>query len=94
MNPTERDPVPNLVQPEEPQSESSDRRGSSSWAYWIIALPLIYILSIGPVGALTKKSSPPTMQKVRMVYYPVIWLHDHTPLKKPLEIYANAWGWH
>jgi hypothetical protein len=25
-------------------------------------------------------------------YAPVIWLHDHTPLKRPLELYLGLFG--
>jgi hypothetical protein len=25
-------------------------------------------------------------------YRPVIWLHDHTPLEKPLERYVHWWS--
>jgi len=59
---------------------------------WIaVLLPFIYILSIGPVALLSKKTGGPR-QTIRNLYFPVIWLHEHTPLKRPLEIYVSLWG--
>jgi hypothetical protein len=57
----------------------------------LIALPLLYVLSIGPVALCAKKTSTDP-QTLRVFYRPVIWLHDHTPLEKPLELYINLWG--
>jgi hypothetical protein len=60
---------------------------------WIVAIaPLLYLLSLGPVVALTKNKPPSTQNIVRAVYFPLIWLHNHTPLKKPIEAYARLWG--
>ncbi|HXU77394.1 MAG TPA: hypothetical protein VN794_12550 [Methylomirabilota bacterium] len=61
---------------------------------WLIAasLPLLYLLSIGPVAALAKHKPTSTHNMIQIVYFPVIWLHDHTPLKKPLEAYVELWG--
>ena len=61
---------------------------------WITAVTFLvfYVLSIGPVGALTKNTPGPALYAVHTIYYPVIWLHDHTPLKGPLEAYGKIWG--
>jgi hypothetical protein len=74
--------------------ESDPKSGPTGWIILVAAAPLLYILSIGPVGALTKNKPTSTVNMVRKVYYPVIWLHDHTPLKGPIEAYANLWGFH
>jgi len=58
----------------------------------LIALPLLYVLSIGPVAAITIRTSRSDREFVEQFYAPVIWLHDHTPLKKPLEYYVMFWG--
>jgi len=57
------------------------------------AEPVLYVLSIGPVGTITK-NKPHSLAAVRTFYYPVRWLHDHTPLEEPLEVYAKLRGFH
>jgi hypothetical protein len=77
------------------ESDPRQRHDASAWGTWValvLALsPLLYVLSIGPAGWLEKEGYLP--RSVRSVYAPVIWLHDHTPLEKPLEWYGNLWGW-
>jgi len=58
---------------------------------FLIALPLLYILSIGPVALISQKMLGGT-QKIREFYLPVIWLHEHTILEKPLDMYIELWG--
>lgn len=56
-------------------------------------LPLLYVLSIGPVVAIAERTkSTESLKLLKAVYAPVIWLHDHTILKKPLEAYVELWG--
>ena len=76
----------------EENERESGRGGGPIWIMLVAALPILYVLSIGPVGALTKNNANSRLT-VRAVYYPVMLLHDHTPLKKPLEAYARLWGW-
>jgi hypothetical protein len=52
-------------------------------------LPVLYVLSIGPAAMLAKRGY--FQDGVHYVYVPVIWLHDHTPLKLPLELYVSWW---
>jgi hypothetical protein len=73
----------------ETDNEVSDR--SSTWLAWLAALPIVYVLSIGPV-ALIAKNNPPETAVLRKVYAPVIWLHENTPLRKPLEMYVSLFG--
>jgi len=65
---------------------------------WIIAvallMPILYVLSMGPVVALVEKTGGRGREASRTFYAPVIWLHDNTFLKKPLEYYGELWGWH
>jgi hypothetical protein len=67
------------------------REGLPLWATWLAALPMLYVLSIGPVVMIADKAglSP---RPFRKFYAPVIWLHDHTVLKQPIEWYAELWG--
>lgn len=58
-----------------------------SWAYF-------YVVSIGPVIAVAQSAGIPPGGPLRIFYLPVISLHEYTPLAKPMEAYANAWGWH
>jgi hypothetical protein len=74
-------------------SEEKERSGSLVWVIGVLALaPLLYVLSIGPVVMLCERAGV-NGGAVRMVYAPVIWLHNNTPLQKPLEWYAGLWGW-
>ena len=59
----------------------------------LFALVLIYVLSVGPVALYCEKmhSDAPA---VRQFYLPLIWLHDHTVLRRPLEMYLELWGVH
>lgn len=60
---------------------------------FVIAVPLLYVLSIGPAAALVSRNNNGRGADVlTKVYAPVIWLHDHTVLKKPLEAYVELWG--
>jgi hypothetical protein len=60
----------------------------------IVALPILYVLSVGPVAKgielATGNKSPP--QWARDFYAPLRWLHDNTPLATPLEWYVSLWG--
>jgi hypothetical protein len=58
----------------------------------VLFVPCLYVLSMGPVVAVAGKNQD-NVPTIRAVYGPVIWLHEHTPLKKPLETYAKMWGW-
>lgn len=60
----------------------------------LLMLPVIYVLSIGPViFAVEKLHAKASMQKPVMTFYtPIVWLHDHTALKQPIERYVDWWG--
>ena len=49
----------------------------------------LYVLSIGPAALYASMTGQ--KDAVRRVYAPVIWLHDHTPLKTSLEKYVELW---
>lgn len=61
---------------------------------FVLALPVLYVLSVGPVAKAielaTGDPSPP--QWARQFYAPLRWLHDNTPMARPLEWYVALWG--
>lgn len=62
-------------------------------ALGIPALLLVYVLSIGPAALLFKHCNVDTSYAARF-YTPIFWMHDHTPLKRPLELYVEGWTGH
>lgn len=71
--------------------EREQKSSVSGWLWVILAVPLVYVLSIGPVAAIAERSGGPP-SGVRQVYAPLKWLYDHTFLRKPLEAYLKLWG--
>jgi len=66
-------------------NEDSPRRASESTTIFVLLLlPVIYMLSIGPViFAVERLHAKSAMQKPVMTFYaPMSWLHEHTALKK------------
>ena len=59
----------------------------------VLLLPVLYVLSIGPatVVIVATGENDELIAVARTVYYPVIWLHDHTPLADPIEWYVELW---
>ena len=74
--------------------ESKSHSGGFIWVGAAVLIPLLYILSIGPVLRAFKNSPSPPTGTLRSFYYPVVLLHDHTPLKRPIEAYCDLWGVH
>lgn len=56
----------------------------------LVLLPAAYVLSFGPAGYAMKLTGR-GVKAVMTAYAPVVWLHDHTPLREPLEWYAEWW---
>jgi len=69
--------------------ERSEKSGSL-WVLLVVAVPFLYVLSCGPAIYVIEKThaNPDFFEKI---YAPLIWLHDRTPMKKPLEAYAQFW---
>ncbi len=74
------------------ESEEQSGSGGLAWVAVIVLLPVLYVLSIGPVAATFYRIGKTPPSYVLLFYDPVIWLHQHTPLKKPLEAYLRLWG--
>ncbi len=73
--------------------ENQDQKGNSVEVVLVcVLLPVLYVLSIGPVVWLVKKLNWPD-ELFERFYQPVVWLHDNTALKVPLEWYSNLFGW-
>ena len=79
-------------------SQDREQKSGSDGLRWLsltvltVVVPVLYVLSIGPVGAATKSSKTNTRNTMKVIYYPVILLHEYTPLKIPLEDYCHLWG--
>ena len=65
-------------------------KSSHPWALLALAIPLLYVLSCGPAIFLIEKTHA-NSDAFEKIYAPLVWLHDHTPMKKPLEVYAEFW---
>jgi hypothetical protein len=85
--------LPDFSAMSEEHERESGRRGGFFWLMVVAAGTLLYVLSLGPAGAIANHN-PSSYDLLRVAYYPVIWLHDYTPLEKPLEAYGRLWGWH
>jgi hypothetical protein len=52
---------------------------------------ILYPLSMGPAHYVIRRTGKWVRPYVRS-YTPMIWLHDHTALEKPLERYMGWWS--
>jgi hypothetical protein len=69
-------------------------KGKSSaltWALVSLALPVLYVLSTGPLVFYFEKSQSKPAAWVEAFYRPVEWAWDNPVLRKPLEAYLEAW---
>ena len=73
---------------------SDETRSRRSYWLWIaLALmlaPVLYVLSVGPAAYLVARAGKGE-RTVQVIYAPLIWLHENTPLRKPLEWYVGPW---
>jgi hypothetical protein len=74
------------------QSEQNNRDwGSGISILLIAAIPVLYVLMLGP-AARWHSACPRFMQKeIEVVYAPLVWLRDNTSLAEPLERYVELW---
>lgn len=56
----------------------------------VLCLPILYVLSLGPAILLMRHGWLDD-SSVEIAYLPLTWLHEHTPLRQPLEWYASLW---
>ena len=57
----------------------------------IFLLPVLYVLSIGPVARLEQETGFPSVDTLRIIYAPVVWLYHHTFLDDPIDWYVALW---
>lgn len=76
------------------EQEQDSKRSSSALLIWLVAVPLLYVLSIGPVGTIAVESHLISLNLVQTFYAPVIWLRNNTPMRGPLDWYGHLWGLH
>ena len=77
---------------DEKQENHNDKDNRSSLLIvGLLSLPFLYILSIAPVAWLYKTMAW-SETSIRTFYMPVVWLHDNTFLKEPLEWYLKLFG--
>ena len=66
------------------------RSWAGTAALWVLLLPIVYALSVGPAFAIALRLQL-REEPLVLAYAPVIWLHRNTPLKKPIEMYVEWW---
>ena len=74
-------------------SDETTEKSSKVWLYVtgsIIALPLLYVLSIGPVGVLAFRGVI-TNDAFNSVYAALIWFVERTDTGDALEAYTKMW---
>ena len=75
----------------------SDKRRSRSGPALVLVivllLPVLYVLSIGPAALVIQATgqNDELIAVVEVVYYPVMWLQEHTPLADPIGWYVELW---
>lgn len=79
------------------EEHRSDARETKSHLFtammgFMFVIPVLYVLSIGPVARVIRSAQPVRAPHwVDVVYFPLIWLHENTPLEKPLDWYVEVW---
>lgn len=70
------------------------RSRAKFWIFCLIALPVLYVLSAGPVvGMLTNDTIPKGQQDwVQKVYQPVTWLSHSLKVDAQFEQYLLWWS--
>ena len=82
-----------MIVHEEAAMESREERGKSKQLSILglaFMLLILYFASAGPVAMFVKRAKTGG-QVAGIVYAPLIWLHDRTPLEKPLDWYLALW---
>ena len=67
-------------------------RKFNAWflVFGVVTMLLIYALSMRPAVTIASHRHG-GMAVIRQIYFPIVWLHDYTPLGKPTEAYVNIW---
>jgi hypothetical protein len=68
------------------------------WVFIILSVPVLYLLSVPPVILLSQRAIRPSHNNglppawLDAYCVPSNWLYLNTPLKTPMDAYANWWG--
>jgi hypothetical protein len=77
--------------------EAKNHRWGTGATTALVALPILYVLSIGPVFYAFEKSGvpiSPEMDAALTVFYtPLRLLCQHTPIEEPLVAYVKWWAY-
>ncbi|MBT5020755.1 MAG: hypothetical protein HON04_18645 [Planctomicrobium sp.] len=82
-------------------SDSSDQidgatgAGSSKlWPAFLVLVPLLYFLSVGPAIVAYENSASVRFQTtLQTIYYPLELFYDNVPFIQPaLDLYINLWS--
>ena len=79
----------------EKEESTPTKRGPAFMAALLVGLPLLYLLSTGPVGLIFEKTNGfgglITVEGLQEFYSPIFWLKNHTFMKHPIELYWALW---
>ena len=81
--------------PPEPTPPVGTKRSSGWWVFivWPLVILVLYALSFGPVVMMVQKGIIRRhYQRVYVLYEPVMWAYEETPLQKPLGMYFHLWA--
>ena len=64
-----------------------------AWTLSIVAVPVLYILSSGPLHFLVIRGTIPISLQEELVFYfrPLHLIYHIAPLRRPLDAYDNWW---
>ncbi|MEO5917037.1 MAG: hypothetical protein ABIS50_22600 [Luteolibacter sp.] len=84
-------PIPLLATAMDEKPEKKSRRSEIILSFFVL-LPVLYVLSFAPIVTLVGTRYPINGDTIHRIYDPVIWLHGHTFLQRPLKAYAGLWA--
>ncbi len=65
---------------------------SNTWM-WILMTLAVYVGGFGPAAKFYMTHPGAKVEAaLEAFYFPILWSHDHTFLKEPLEAYLKLWG--
>jgi len=80
-------------------SDEATTKTGKVWLYVVgllAGMPLLYVLSVGPVLKVAAKLPEPATSIVLSVYWPLDWLRIHGPawFQSGFDAYMALWGFH
>ena len=73
--------------------EPARKSHAMTWTLWIVAMPLLYVLSYGPLCGMVNNGtiSDSSMDWMGNFYRPAAKLYWESPLSEPFMAYADWW---